>query len=81
MNMKKTLAIAVLALCSTSHVFAGGILTNTNQSAHFIRMVARDASVQIDAAYTNPAGLVKLNDGFHFSFLRTSGCFFLRQIA
>lgn len=72
MNMKKTLAIAVLALCSTSHVFAGGILTNTNQSAHFIRMVARDASVQIDAAYTNPAGLVKLNDGFHFSFSNQS---------
>jgi len=70
--MKKTLAIAVLALCSTSHVFAGGILTNTNQSAHFIRMVARDASVQIDAAYTNPAGLVKLNDGFHFSFSNQS---------
>lgn len=72
MNKKKTLAIAILTLCSTSFAFAGGILTNTNQSAHFARMLARDASVQIDAAYTNPAGLVKLEDGFHFSFTNQS---------
>lgn len=67
MNRKKSALVAILSLCSLSPILAGGILTNTNQSAHFIRMVARDASLQIDAAYTNPAGLVKLNDGFHFS--------------
>jgi long-chain fatty acid transport protein len=72
MNKKKMMAVAMLTLCSTSFAFAGGILTNTNQSAHFIRMVARDASIQIDAAYTNPAGLVKLEDGFHFSFTNQS---------
>ncbi|SBW01627.1 aromatic hydrocarbon degradation protein [uncultured Dysgonomonas sp.] len=69
---KKSLLITILSLCQASFIFAGGILTNTNQSAHFIRMVARDASLQIDAAYTNPAGLVKLNDGFHFSFTNQS---------
>lgn len=70
--MKKILLIASLALCNFSLIFAGGILTNTNQSAHFIRMVARDASTQIDAVYTNPAGLAKLKDGFHFSFTNQS---------
>lgn len=70
--MKKITLIALLALCKFSFVMAGGILTNTNQSAHFIRMVARDASTQIDAAYTNPAGLVKLKDGLHFSFSNQS---------
>lgn len=62
----------MLSCCMTSVVYAGGILTNTNQSAHFARMMARDASLQIDAVYTNPAGLVKLNDGFHFSFTNQS---------
>lgn len=70
--MKKILLIASLVLCKFTLVSAGGILTNTNQSAHFIRMVARDASTQIDAVYTNPAGLVKLKDGFHFSFSNQS---------
>lgn len=72
MNIKKLVLITILTFCQTSFIFAGGILTNTNQSAHFIRMVARDASLQIDAAYTNPAGLVKLKDGFHFSFTNQS---------
>ncbi len=46
-------------------VMAGGIVTNTNQSATYIRMLARDASTSIDAVYFNPAGLVKMDDGFH----------------
>jgi len=37
------------------------------QTAHSIRNVARDASIEIDAVYTNPAGLVKLPDGIHIS--------------
>lgn len=71
MNRKKAVLFAILSL-SYSSIFAGGILTNTNQSAHFARMMAREASTQIDAAYTNPAGLVKLNDGFHISFSNQS---------
>ena len=72
MNRTKLTLIAILSLCGASVTYAGGILTNTNQSAHFIRMVARDASTQIDAVYTNPAGLVKLKEGFHFSFTNQS---------
>lgn len=37
--------------------FAGGILTNTNQSAYFVGLQSRDASTDIDAVYYNPAGL------------------------
>lgn len=67
--MNKLKLVAIAALCiSSSALFAGGLLTNTNQSAHFLRNPARDASTEIDAVYTNPAGLVRLTDGFHFSF-------------
>jgi len=47
--------------------FAGGLLTNTNQSAQFIRMMSRNASTDIDAVYFNPAGLIHLGDGWHFA--------------
>lgn len=49
------------------NVKAGGIVTNTNQSASFTRMAARDASVGVDATYFNPAGLTQLKNGFHVS--------------
>lgn len=47
--------------------FAGGLLTNTNQSAQFIRMMSRNASTGIDAVYFNPAGLTQMEDGWHFA--------------
>lgn len=47
--------------------FSGGIVTNTNQSAAWARYFSRYATTDIDAVYFNPAGLTKLNDGFHFS--------------
>ncbi len=63
--MKKLLlSFVALALISTG-VFAGGIVTNTNQSASFIRMMARDASTNVDAVFFNPAGLTHLEDGFY----------------
>lgn len=64
--MKKlTFFVALLMLAQLS--FAGGLLTNTNQSAQFIRMMSRNASLDIDAVYFNPAGLIKLEDGWHFA--------------
>ena len=48
-------------------LFAGGVVTNTNQSAAWVRLPSRNASVGIDAAYFNPAGLMKLKNGFHIS--------------
>jgi len=52
--------------------FAGGILTNTNQSARFARLMALEASTRADAAYYNPAGTIKLGEGFHFTFSNQS---------
>ncbi len=40
-------------------------MTNTNQSAHFLRSVARGTSLSTDAVYTNPAGVVFMDNGFH----------------
>jgi long-chain fatty acid transport protein len=64
--MKKTVLTLILLAMATS-IMAGGIVHNTNQSASFIRMPARDAAFGIDAVYYNPAGLIKLKDGLHFS--------------
>lgn len=72
MTKKITLLIAS-AMLSASAAFAGGVLTNTNQSARFARLMALDATTTIDGAYYNPAGLAKLGkDGFHFSFSNQS---------
>lgn len=65
--MKKILLIFVGLVLAAQIGFAGGLVTNTNQSTSWTRMLVRDASTQIDAVFYNPAGLVKLNDGFHFS--------------
>ena len=56
----------------TTSAYAGGILTNTNPSARFARLMALDASTHADAAYYNPAGTIKLSEGFHFSFSNQS---------
>jgi len=72
MIMKKSLFVLLLMAVSSTVVLAGGIVTNSNQSAAYVRMLARDASTSIDAVYFNPAGLTKLSDGFHVSFSNQS---------
>lgn len=57
--------LAIAGISST--LLAGGIVTNTNQSAAYVRMLARDASTSIDAVFFNPAGLTLLKEGFHLS--------------
>lgn len=71
--MKKKIGfLLALAIGPIMYTSAGGLLTNTNQHARFIRMLALDASTTIDAAYYNPAGLVMMKDGFHFGFTNQS---------
>ncbi|MBQ0119943.1 MAG: hypothetical protein KBT13_02320 [Bacteroidales bacterium] len=53
--MKKIL-LASLSLIAVSSAWAGGLLSNTNQHIAFNRMMARGASTEIDAVYSNPAG-------------------------
>lgn len=64
--MKKlTLFASLFILCNV--VFAGGVLTNYNQSAQYVRMMSRNASLEIDGVFYNPAGLTKLENGWHFA--------------
>jgi len=65
--MRKILLLLIGVLVTGNMLWAGGLVTNTNQSTAWARMLARDASVDIDAVFFNPAGLVKLQDGFHIS--------------
>lgn len=66
--MKKKLICLFLVAMGATNLFAGGILTNTNQSVAFVRTMSRNASTDIDAIYFNPAATVKLSDGFNLSF-------------
>ena len=66
MNKKHLLAASIIALAGNA--FAGGYLTNTNQSIYFLRNPARDASIGIDGVYYNPAGAAFYDDGFHIQF-------------
>ena len=66
--MKKVLLLFVVAVTVATQAFAGGFLTNTNQSVSYLRMLARGASSDIDAVYYNPAGLSWMKkDGFAIS--------------
>ena len=65
--MKKFLLIGAAALMVSNSTFAGGILTNTNQNAAYLRNPARDAVIAIDGVYSNPAGIAFLPQGFHLS--------------
>ncbi len=62
--MKKALIFLSLGLLVIGMAQAA-IVTNTNQSAAYIRLLARNTARDLDAVYYNPAGLVKLADGWH----------------
>jgi hypothetical protein len=64
--MKKIAVLIAGAFLLANFAYAGGILTNTNQSAQFVRMLSRNASTDLDAVYFNPAGLTQLENGFYF---------------
>ena len=63
--MKKIFYSAVLFAVCSLEAMAGGLVTNSNQSASFLRNPARDAVVDIDGVYTNPAGVCFMPNGFH----------------
>ena len=64
---KKHLITAALCCLSSIAAQAGGLMTNTNYHIAFDRMFARGATTEIDATFSNPAGLVWGNEGFEMS--------------
>jgi len=65
--MKKSFLLAIATVLVGTNLMAGGIMTNTNQSASYARMFARNASLSLDGVYYNPAGLTKQKNGFYLS--------------
>lgn len=63
---KLILACTLCSICLSA--MAGGLVTNQNQSAAYIRMLARGASTGADAVFYNPAGAMAFADGFTLSF-------------
>jgi len=63
----KKIILSIAAIGLASGLMAGGLVTNANQSAAYTRMMCRDATVDVDAVYFNPAGLTKLGNGLHIS--------------
>ncbi len=53
----RKIALLIAAAAVAVAAQAGGLLHNTNQHINFLRMMARGASTDIDAIYTNPAGI------------------------
>ena len=64
---KKALILAVMTIAFAANVRAGGLMTNTNYHIAFDRMMARGATFDIDAAYSNPAGLAWGHEGWQLS--------------
>ena len=66
--MKKIVFSLIVFTMTTMDAFAGGILTNTNQSVLFMKNPARDAAIGLDGVYSNPAGVAFMPEGFHVAF-------------
>ena len=49
--MKKTLLLGLIALTAAPAAHAGGLLNNTSLHALYLRSLARNASLAIDATY------------------------------
>ncbi len=65
MKTLKVCLAGLLLAATTNTAYAGGILTNTNQSIDFLRNPARDAAIGLDGVYSNPAGVAFMPEGFH----------------
>lgn len=64
----KRLTTTLLVLSLGCTAFAGGLMTNTNYHIAFDRMMARGTTFDIDAVYSNPAGLAWTREGWTASF-------------
>ena len=65
--MNKTIATALVCLLPSASLLAGGLTTNTNQNAAYLRQMSQEAIIDITGLYMNPAGTAFLAPGYHFS--------------
>jgi len=65
--MKSVMFVFLILILAMGIAMAGGIVTNTNQSAAYMRTLNRNATTDVDAVYSNPAGLTRLEDGLYLS--------------
>ena len=68
MNKFKTVLLAVASALTTGSALAGGLVTNSNQNAAFLRQMSQDGIIDITGLYLNPAGTAFLGNGWHASF-------------
>ena len=61
------LVVCAAVMAYAVPAIAGGLMTNTNYHIAFDRMFARGATTEIDAAYSNPAGLAWGHEGWQLS--------------
>lgn len=77
--MKKIFSLLAVVLASASTAFAGGLITNTNQNAAYVRQMSQNGIIDITGIYANPAGTAFLSDGWHLS-LNSQSAFQHRNI-
>ncbi len=65
--MKKRIFSALIAVIPSITLLAGGLTTNTNQNAAYLRQMSQEALIDITGLYMNPAGTAFLAPGYHFS--------------
>ena len=65
--MRKLIVLAAFTALTITSAHAGGLMTNTNYHIAFDRMMARGASFDIDATFSNPAGLAWGHEGWQLS--------------
>ncbi len=70
--MKRLNVLLIGLLVSSQMLMAGALVTNTNGSSAWVRILSRNATLGVDAVYFNPAGLAQLNNGLHFSISNQS---------
>ena len=68
-----------MAFATVSSAFAGGLLTNTNQNAAFVRNFAQEGKIDLTSIFANPAGGAFLENGWHLS-LNNQSAFQRRNI-
>ncbi|HEX2936108.1 MAG TPA: transporter, partial [Bacteroidales bacterium] len=68
----RSLSLALCLFVPSLSLFAGGIVTNTNNSATWTRNPSTAATLGVDAVYYNPAATANLGQGLFLSLSNQS---------